>query len=107
MPYRIELKPSVEREVSKFQPETRRYFDACLERIAEDPRERHGLFVDPAIPERGTPARTFVFEIREEASFSGEKFYAFYGEFLAEYAILYTLQEEAPVVEVFYLRQLI
>ncbi len=77
---------------------------ACLAEIASNPYSRFGVYVDRTIPIFGFPMRTWVYEIAQETSISGEPIYVFYGEFFPEYAPVYVVDERANEVVVLFLR---
>lgn len=104
MTYEVVLTDDVAAQASLFEDETLRYWDACLAEIATDPLARSGVYVDRIIPIRGFPMRTYIYEIREETSISGERIFVFVSEFFPEVGIVYAVDEAARTCLVIYLR---
>lgn len=48
--------------------------------------------------------RTYVYEITEETSVSGEKMFVLVAEFFPEYAPVYVVNHDESEVDIFYLR---
>ena len=48
--------------------------------------------------------RTYLYEITEETSISGEQMFVFVAEFFPEHALVYVVDEEEREVVIFYLR---
>jgi hypothetical protein len=65
--YTVQTSERVAAQVAQFTAIVQRYWDACVEEIAADPFPRFGVYVD-SLPIPGFPARTFIYEIREEIS---------------------------------------
>lgn len=63
---------------------------------------RHGLWVDLSV----RPSVTYIYEISEETSISGEQLRVLTAEFLAEYALVFALKPDAPEATVIFLRLL-
>jgi hypothetical protein len=91
-------------EVARFSASTLRYWNACLLEIANDPFPRVGLYVERVIPLPPFPMRTYLYEITEETSISGEEMFVFVAEFFPEYALVYVVNEDDREVVIFYLR---
>jgi len=49
--------------------------------------------------------RTYLYEITEETSVSGERMFIFVAEFFPEYSPLYVVNEAESEVDIFYLRK--
>jgi hypothetical protein len=92
-------------EVQGFSDSVRRSWAACLTEIAANPYPRFGLYVDRPIPIRGFPMRTWVYEIAQETSISGEIVFVFTGDFFPEYAPVYVVDETREEVVILYLRE--
>ncbi len=103
MAYRVNS-DRVAADVAKFSDAALRYWTVCLAEIAADPSPRSGYYVERVLPVRPMLMRTFLFWITEEVSVSGEHFFAFTSEFLAEYVPLYVVNEGEKEVAIFYLR---
>ena len=104
MAYRIEIARNVASDVARFSALTLEYWSASLAEIAADPFPRFGFYVDQRLPIRQFPVRTFLYEITEELSISGEAIFVFVAEFFPEHDIVYVLDEDAQAVLIIYLR---
>ena len=103
MGYRVDS-DKVAAEVSQFSGATLRHWIACLAEIALDPFPRFGLYVERVLPLPPLPMRTYVYEITEETSVSGERMFVLVAEFFPEFAPVYVVNQDDSQVEIFYLR---
>lgn len=103
MAYRVDTR-KVAAEVARFSGATLRHWNACLAEIAVDPFPRFGLYVERVLPVRPFPMRTYIYEITEETSVSGEKMFVFVAEFFPEYALVYVVDNDAAEAEIIFLR---
>jgi hypothetical protein len=101
--YRVDS-DKVAAEVAQFSGATLRHWKACLVEIAIDPFPRFGLYVERVLPIPPLPMRTYVYEITEETSVSGEKMFVLVAEFFPEYAPVYVVNHDESEVDIFYLR---
>ena len=104
MPHSVVPDASLDAEIGGFSVWTLHYWNVSLAQIATDPFPRDGTYVEPTDPVTKTPSRTWLFEITEETSISGERIYVFIAEFFPEYAIVYSVHGNEVVV--FYLRRI-
>ncbi len=77
----------------------------CLGEIAANPYPRFGYYVDRPVDIPGIPMRTWLYEITQETSISGEILLVFTAEFFPEYAPVYVVNEEARAVAILVLRE--
>ena len=105
MAFRIILEPSVQRDVDRFADDTFRYWNISLAEIASNPFPRSAFYVEQQIPIRGFPARTWLYDITEETTISGERIFVYVVEFFPEHAVVYLVDEAAREVLVIYLRE--
>jgi hypothetical protein len=102
--YTVQTSERVAAQVAQFTAIVKRYWDACVEEIAADPFPRFGVYVD-SLPIPGFPARTFIYEIREEISEQGQRYYSFLADFFPEHVLVYLVNERDMIVRIFYLRR--
>jgi hypothetical protein len=92
-------------EVANFSDHVLKSWKACLAEIVINPYPRFGLYVDRLIPILGFPMRTWVYEIAQDTSISGEVVFVFTGDFFPEYAPVYVVNEDLEKVVMIYLRE--
>jgi len=103
--YTISLSDDVASAVADFTPDTLRYWNVFLDKVAVDPFPRFAGYVEQPIPIRGFPMRTWNYYIEERTSISGERIFLFVAEFLTECTPVYSVDEDAQIVDVFSLRE--
>ena len=92
-------------EVKRFTDAMLKAWTTCLGEIAANPYPRSAYYVDRPIDIAGIPMRTWLYEITQETSVSGEIILVFTAEFFPEYAPVYVVNEEARVVAIIFLRE--
>jgi hypothetical protein len=102
--YKVGPDDNVAAEVARFSAPALHYWQACLAEIAADPFPRIGRYVERVIPIRPFPMRTYLYEVTEETSISGERTFVFVAEFFPEYALVYVVDEAEREVVIIYLR---
>ena len=100
--YSVRLARDVAAHAARFAEPISTYWQACLEALTDDASVRDGLWVDST----SQPSRTFLFEIAEEISISGETLRVLTSEFLAQYAVVSVVDDENRTVTVINLRVL-
>ena len=105
MAYKVVLSDDVAAEAARFSDEALRYWNVCLSEIASNPLPRSAFYVERIVPILNFPMRTYLYEITEETSISGEQMLVFVAEFFPEHSIVYVMDEDAREVRVIYLRQ--
>ena len=104
MAYKVTLDDSVALDAAAFSAQTLRHWSACLVEIASDPFPRDGVYVERVIPIPPFPMRTFLYEIAEETSISGETLFVFTAEFFPEYSLVYVVNDDEREVALLALR---
>ena len=83
MAYAVRPSDDVAAQVAQLSRAALNYWNVCLSEIAADPLPRFGRYVERVIPIAGLPMRTYLYEITEETSISGETLFAFVAEFFS------------------------
>ena len=104
MAYKVDA-ASVADDVGRFSDRVLKAWVACLAEIEADPYPHFGFYVDRAIPILGFPMRTWIYDIAQETSISGESVYVFTAEFFPEYATVYVIDEGTKEIVVLFLRE--
>jgi hypothetical protein len=104
VPYAVDAS-RVASEVARFSESQRAAWETCLAEIALDPFPRYGFYVDRAIPIPGFTFRTWLYDITEETSVSGEVVNVFNAEFFPDYAPVYIVDEAVNEVLLLFLRE--
>lgn len=82
-----------------------RYWDVCIAIIAQNPFPRHALWVERVAPIANIPGHTYLYEIAQDISISGERVLTFTAEFFPWHVITYIVDEDANDVIIIFLRE--
>ena len=96
---------AVSRELKELPMVARPYWDACVGELERNPRPRQGYFLERVSSLGNSTLKTYLYEITEEVSISGEKLYVLTAEFFPFYIPVYRLNESARNVVIIYLRE--
>lgn len=84
--------------------DARPYWDACVAELESNPRPRQGYYLEQVRGVRPR-VRTYLYEITEMISISGDKIYIMVAEFFPFYIPVYRLDEAARRVVIIFLRE--